>query len=144
MPFGATTATTFSLLLVVTLFAFAAAAAASGDAAVRTQSSADRTSSNSHANSSSSSSVSFRSQSAADLYDRLMDVEFGAEAAAMTRRPRRSPIYQNEFAVYIPSGDAAADEVAAKHGFSNEGQVRADRVNFFSRVCVCVFCCAID
>lgn len=67
-------------------------------------------------------------QSAADLYDRLMDVEFGAEAAAMRRRPRRSPIFQNEFAVYIPSGDAAADEVAAKYGFSNEGQVSGKRL----------------
>lgn len=64
----------------------------------------------------------------AEMYARLMDVEFGSEAAAMTRRPRRSPIYQNEFAVYIPSGAAAADAVAARYGFTNEGQVSEGRL----------------
>lgn len=35
----------------------------------------------------------------------------------------QQPIYQNEFAVYIPNGDLAADAVAAKHGFINMGPV---------------------
>lgn len=39
------------------------------------------------------------------------------------RKLKRSTIYQNEFAVYIPSGVDTADSIAAKHGFSNMGQV---------------------
>lgn len=35
-----------------------------------------------------------------------------------------SPIYLNEFAVYIPKGSEVADLVAEKHGFKNLGQVR--------------------
>uniref|UniRef100_A0A1B0GIL1 furin n=2 Tax=Lutzomyia longipalpis TaxID=7200 RepID=A0A1B0GIL1_LUTLO len=39
-------------------------------------------------------------------------------------RPRRTPIYQNEFAVYIPSGDEeAVNRIASKHGFTNMGQI---------------------
>lgn len=38
-------------------------------------------------------------------------------------RSKRAPIYQNEFAVYIPSGDSMADEIASKNGFTNMGQV---------------------
>lgn len=36
---------------------------------------------------------------------------------------RRTPIYQNEFAVFIPSGIDLADSIATKHGFTNMGQV---------------------
>lgn len=37
---------------------------------------------------------------------------------------RRLPIYQNEFAVHIPSGAEVADRIAHKYGFENMGQVR--------------------
>lgn len=40
-----------------------------------------------------------------------------------SKRKIRKPIYHNEFAVYIPNGDTWADSIAAKHGFSNMGQV---------------------
>lgn len=36
---------------------------------------------------------------------------------------KQTQIYSNEFAVHIPDGNEAADEVAAKHGFDNKGQV---------------------
>lgn len=36
---------------------------------------------------------------------------------------RSSPIFQNEFAVYVPNGIDVADSIASKHGFSNMGQV---------------------
>lgn len=36
---------------------------------------------------------------------------------------RQSPIYQNQFAVHIPSGKADADEIAERHGFVNIGKV---------------------
>lgn len=36
---------------------------------------------------------------------------------------RRSPIYQNEFAVFIPNGADLADSIASKHGFTNMGTV---------------------
>ncbi|EDW82572.1 uncharacterized protein Dwil_GK25062 [Drosophila willistoni] len=35
------------------------------------------------------------------------------------------PIYTNEFAVYIPAGKSVADEIAAKYGFTNKGQIGA-------------------
>ncbi|XP_025162015.1 furin-like [Harpegnathos saltator] len=40
-------------------------------------------------------------------------------------RPRSRPaaIYSNQFAVYVPSGPEAADEIAQKRGFDNHGQV---------------------
>lgn len=38
-------------------------------------------------------------------------------------RLRKTPIYQNEFAVYIPNGIDVADSIAAKHSFTNMGQV---------------------
>lgn len=38
-------------------------------------------------------------------------------------RLRRSPIFQNEFAVYVPNGGEMADSIAGKHGFANMGQV---------------------
>lgn len=40
-------------------------------------------------------------------------------------RPRPVPIYSNQFAVYVPSGAEAADEIAQEHGFDNYGQVSA-------------------
>lgn len=36
---------------------------------------------------------------------------------------KRDPIYQNEFAVYVPGGTNTADRIAYKHGFDNMGQV---------------------
>lgn len=36
---------------------------------------------------------------------------------------QRSPIYQNEFAVYVPNGPEEADFVAHRHGFLNTGPV---------------------
>lgn len=41
-----------------------------------------------------------------------------------------APIYQNEFAVYIPKGQNAADAIASKYGFENAGQVNI----FFHKV----------
>lgn len=38
-------------------------------------------------------------------------------------RLKRSPIFQNEFAVYVPNGGDMADSIAGKYGFSNMGQV---------------------
>lgn len=39
-------------------------------------------------------------------------------------RLRRTPIYQNEFAVYIPNGDEdTVNRIASKHGFTNMGQI---------------------
>jgi len=40
-------------------------------------------------------------------------------------RPRPVPIYSNQFAVYVPSGAEAADDIAQEHGFDNHGQVSA-------------------
>lgn len=39
------------------------------------------------------------------------------------RHQRVPPIYMNQFAVHVPSGADAADNVAAKYGFQNLGQV---------------------
>lgn len=45
---------------------------------------------------------------------------------------REPVIYQNEFAVFIPGGEARANEVAEKYGFTNMGQVRTFlRIFFF-------------
>lgn len=46
------------------------------------------------------------------------------ERPTATSRP--AVIYQNEFAVFVPGGLAVADDVAAKHGFTNMGQVSAE------------------
>lgn len=46
---------------------------------------------------------------------------------------RTPPVYQNEFAVYIPKGIEKAFEIADKHGFSNMGQVRITSKLFFKR-----------
>lgn len=40
-----------------------------------------------------------------------------------SRIRNNAPIYQNEFAVYIPKGQTAADALANKYGFENVGQV---------------------
>lgn len=50
------------------------------------------------------------------------------------RRSRRAPVYHNEFAVYVPTGAEMADNVAAKHGFINMGQVRT--IFFSSVICI--------
>lgn len=42
---------------------------------------------------------------------------------ALAKRPQ--PIYQNQFAVHIPSSQHDADHIADKHGFVNLGQVIA-------------------
>lgn len=36
---------------------------------------------------------------------------------------RHRPIYMNQFAVHIPKGSVQAEQIAAKHGFNNIGQV---------------------
>uniref|UniRef100_A0A1B6GHW2 furin n=2 Tax=Proconiini TaxID=565685 RepID=A0A1B6GHW2_9HEMI len=36
---------------------------------------------------------------------------------------RSQPVYLNQFAVHVPSGDVDADAIAAKHGFVNLGQI---------------------
>lgn len=46
------------------------------------------------------------------------------ERPTTTSRP--AVIYQNEFAVFISDGLAVADAVAAKHGFTNMGQVSGE------------------
>lgn len=43
-------------------------------------------------------------------------------------RLKRSPIFQNEFAVYVPNGGVMADSIAGKYGFSNMGQVSLDEL----------------
>lgn len=57
------------------------------------------------------------------------DDNAGANNGRLPNRKRRKPIYQNEFAVYIPNGDAFADSIAARHGFANLGQVRAEQIH---------------
>lgn len=39
------------------------------------------------------------------------------------RSRNNEPIYQNEFAVYIPKGSDSANAVASRYGFDNLGQV---------------------
>lgn len=36
---------------------------------------------------------------------------------------RQPPVFLNQFAVHIPSGDEAADKIADKHAFTNIGKV---------------------
>lgn len=52
------------------------------------------------------------------------DVSDAAAYNEQDRRSKRAPVYHNEFAVYVPAGAEEADSVAAKHGFTNMGQVR--------------------
>lgn len=56
--------------------------------------------------------------SEADFERFLSKIEY-----SRSHKSRPSTIYQNEFAVYIPSGIETADGIAAKHGFTNMGQV---------------------
>ncbi|XP_032682398.1 furin-like protease 2 isoform X3 [Odontomachus brunneus] len=51
-------------------------------------------------------------------------------------RSRPVPIYSNQFAVYVPAGQEAADEIAQEHGFDNHGQVRC--INHYPQGCSCV------
>lgn len=51
-----------------------------------------------------------------DYYDGLIDTDANI-------RVKRQPIYQNEFAVYIPNGADVANRIADKYGFTNLGQV---------------------
>lgn len=44
----------------------------------------------------------------------------------LSKSPRPQVIYQNEFAVHIFGGNEKATEIAAKHGFTNLGQVSVD------------------
>lgn len=57
------------------------------------------------------------------------------------KRIKRAAIYQNEFAVYVPDGWEAADDIASKHGFTNMGQVSLFLfyVCYFSRQFVIFF-----
>lgn len=50
-------------------------------------------------------------------------VDDSRTAYSSSRKLRRSPIYHNEFAVYVPYGANEADAVANRHGFTNAGQV---------------------
>lgn len=50
------------------------------------------------------------------MYVRQLEMNFA-------KLKRRIPIYQNEFAVHIPSGAEVADRIAHKYGFQNMGQV---------------------
>lgn len=54
----------------------------------------------------------------------LSEIENGNNGGG--RKLKHRPIYQNEFAVYIPNGVNVADTVAAKHGFTNMGQVSVE------------------
>lgn len=71
-----------------------------------------------------------------DIDDSIYDTFSGNNTNGINneseRRSRRSPVYHNEFAVYIPNGAAIADSVADKHGFTNMGQVRVLSICNFS------------
>lgn len=62
-----------------------------------------------------------------DEFERLLS---SRSSSSSNNKLRRDPIYQNEFAVYIPDGVDVADRIAGKHGFSNMGQV--SRVYFMN------------
>lgn len=77
----------------------------------------------------SSSSVFNIIASGEEVYD--VEDDDGAEyyrnsppAANTNGRLKRTPIYHNEFAVYIPGGGEMADTLAHKYGYVNMGQVR--------------------
>ncbi|GAB0086954.1 hypothetical protein DMENIID0001_011850 [Sergentomyia squamirostris] len=54
----------------------------------------------------------------------VTSAEDGTDQGIRLPRARRTPIYQNEFAVYIPaSDDDTVNRVASKHGFTNMGQI---------------------
>lgn len=56
-----------------------------------------------------------------DGYESFYDINNNAHRF----ESRKQPMFQNEFAVYIPMGDLTADSIAAKHGFINMGPVSA-------------------
>lgn len=49
-------------------------------------------------------------------------VAVGASTSS-THQKRRAVVYSNHFAVHVPDGKEAADALADKHGFVNNGQV---------------------
>lgn len=51
------------------------------------------------------------------------------------RSRNNEPIYQNEFALYIPKGSDAADAVASKYGFDNLGQVNLEAYHYTDLKC---------
>lgn len=51
------------------------------------------------------------------------DDEFEQLLRRSSNKLKRDPVYQNEFAVYVPGGADVADSIASKHGFTNMGQV---------------------
>lgn len=50
----------------------------------------------------------------------LVCVVLACMTCVLCENPR---MYHNQFAIYVPSGKEAADRIAAKHGFTNIGQV---------------------
>lgn len=58
-----------------------------------------------------------------DEVDALFGNSYGFNET-LVASPRPQVIYQNEFAVHIVGGEEKANEIAAKHGFTNMGQVR--------------------
>lgn len=59
-------------------------------------------------------------EGASDILPFLDDAD---DLPNVTASSRPQVIYQNEFAVHIFGGNEKANEVAAKHGFTNMGQV---------------------
>jgi hypothetical protein len=57
-----------------------------------------------------------------DEVDALFGNSYGFNDT-LTASPRPQVIYQNEFAVHIVGGEEKANDIAAKHGFTNLGQV---------------------
>lgn len=53
------------------------------------------------------------------------------KVATSSSRPRPATVYMNEFAVHVPEGNEVADEIAARHGFHNKGQVKNYQNSFF-------------
>lgn len=58
------------------------------------------------------------------------DIDSASNFILNLNKLRPQPIYQNEFAVYVPKGLDVADSVAAKFGFTNMGQVSRRYLNF--------------
>lgn len=61
-----------------------------------------------------------------------------------SRLRNNAPIYQNEFAVYIPKGQTAADTIANKYGFENVGQVTTIFIRMWNVLYFCSFTFRID
>lgn len=68
-------------------------------------------------------SVNYYNSSAAALDDDSDIVPLLSDDLARPSSKRPQPMYQNEFAVFIPGGLDKANEIAEKHGFTNMGQV---------------------